>query len=35
MTPENFPEGTIFIELKGVYEGWAVAKLPTGDKHAD
>lgn len=26
----SYPEGTIFIELAGVYDGWSVAQLPDG-----
>ena len=26
----DFPEGTIFIEVRGIYDGWSVAKLPDG-----
>lgn len=26
----DFPEGTYFIELKHVYDGWSVAVLPDG-----
>ena len=28
---DGYPEGTIFIEIRGVYDGWSVAKLPTGE----
>lgn len=27
----DFPEGTILIELRGIYDGWSVAKLPIGE----
>ena len=26
----DFPEGTILIQILGVYDGWSVAKLPDG-----
>jgi hypothetical protein len=26
----DFPEGTIFIKIFGIYDGWSVAKLPDG-----
>ena len=26
----EFPEGTILIEIRGLYDGWSVAKLPDG-----
>lgn len=25
------PEGTVLIEIRGIYDGWSVAKLPNGD----
>jgi hypothetical protein len=28
--PDDFPEGTILIEIRGVYDGWSCAKLPDG-----
>ena len=31
MNDDIYPEGTIFIELRGVYDGWSVAKLPDGE----
>lgn len=27
----DFPEGTILIEIRGLYDGWSVAKLPSGE----
>jgi hypothetical protein len=27
---DGYPEGTIFIEIRGIYDGWSVAKLPNG-----
>lgn len=26
----DFPQGTIMIEIFGIYDGWSVAKLPDG-----
>lgn len=26
----DFPEGTICIEIREIYDGWSVAKLPDG-----
>jgi len=26
----DMPEGTTFIEIVGVYDGWSIAKLPDG-----
>ncbi|TWI04853.1 hypothetical protein IP90_00993 [Luteimonas cucumeris] len=26
----DFPDGTILIEIRGIYDGWSVAKLPDG-----
>lgn len=26
----DYPEGTIFIEIRGIYDGWSVAQLPDG-----
>ena len=26
----EFPDGTILIEILGLYDGWSVAKLPDG-----
>lgn len=26
----DFPEGTVLIEIRGIYDGWSVAKLPDG-----
>jgi hypothetical protein len=26
----NFPEGTVLIEIQGLYDGWSVARLPDG-----
>lgn len=26
----DYPEGTIFIEIRGIYDGWSCAKLPDG-----
>jgi hypothetical protein len=26
----DFPEGTIYIEIQGLYDGWSIAKLPDG-----
>jgi hypothetical protein len=26
----HYPEGTIFIEIRGIFDGWSVAKLPDG-----
>ena len=26
----DYPEGTIFIEIQGNYDGWSIAKLPDG-----
>ena len=28
--PESFPKGTKLIEIRGIYDGWSVAKLPDG-----
>lgn len=32
MTPEmiDYPEGTIFIEIRDIYDGWSVAQLQDG-----
>ncbi len=32
MTPDmiDYPEGTIFIEIRDIYDGWSVAQLPDG-----
>lgn len=30
MNVNKFPEGTIFIKIMGIYDGWSVAKLPSG-----
>lgn len=27
----DYPEGTIRIEIRGIYDGWSVAKLPNGE----
>ena len=26
----DFPEGTVLIEIRGIYDGWSVQKLPDG-----
>lgn len=26
----EFPSGTILIEVRGIYDGWSIAKLPSG-----
>lgn len=26
----DYPEGTVLIEIRGIYDGWSVAKLPDG-----
>lgn len=26
----GYPDGTIYIEIRGLYDGWSVAKLPDG-----
>lgn len=26
----DLPEGTILIEVRGLYDGWSIAKLPDG-----
>jgi hypothetical protein len=30
MVDFDLPEGTILIEIRGLYDGWSVAKLPDG-----
>ena len=30
MDIEEFPMGTILIEIQGLYDAWSVAKLPDG-----
>ena len=30
MKEDDFPEGTVLIELRNVYDGWSVARLPDG-----
>ena len=30
MTEAELPEGTIFIEIREIYDGWSVAQLPDG-----
>ena len=30
MTENDFPEGTTLIEIREIYDGWSVAKLPDG-----
>ena len=30
MTEHEFPEGTTLIEIREIYDGWSVAKLPDG-----
>lgn len=27
----GFQEGTMFIEIREIYDGWSVAQLPTGE----
>lgn len=27
----DYPEGTVFIEIREIYDGWSVAQLPTGE----
>ena len=31
MSNDIYPEGTVFIELRGVYDGWSVAQLLEGE----
>ena len=26
----DFPAGTVLIEVRGIYDGWSVARLPDG-----
>ena len=26
----EYPLGTVFIEIRGIYDGWSVAELPDG-----
>lgn len=28
--PCTLPEGTVLIEIRGIYDGWSVAQLPDG-----
>lgn len=30
---DGYPEGTVFIEIRSIYDGWSVAKLPDGSLH--
>ena len=30
MKVEDYPEGTVLIEIRGIYDGWSVAQLPDG-----
>lgn len=30
MNTGSFPEGTQFIELRDIYDGWSVVRLPDG-----
>ena len=30
MNLDELPEGSIYIEIRGVYDGWSVARLPDG-----
>lgn len=30
MVSDEFPEGTVLIEIHGIYDGWSVAKMPDG-----
>ena len=30
ITEHDFPEGTTLIEIREIYDGWSVAKLPDG-----
>ena len=30
MTENDFPDGTTLIEIREIYDGWSVAKLPDG-----
>lgn len=30
MKRDPLPAGTLFIEIRGVYDGWSVAELPDG-----
>lgn len=30
---DGYPEGTVFIEIRGIYDGWSVARLPDGTLH--
>ena len=30
MTENDFPKGTTLIEIRKIYDGWSVAKLPDG-----
>ena len=30
MNEDDLPEGTVFIEIREIYDGWSVAKLPDG-----
>lgn len=27
----DYPEGTIRIEIRGIYDGWSVARPPSGE----
>jgi hypothetical protein len=27
----DFPAGTVLIEIRGIYDGWSIAHLPTGE----
>jgi hypothetical protein len=27
----DYPEGTILIEIRGLFDGWSCAKLPSGE----
>jgi len=27
----EFPSGTVLIEIRGLYDGWSIAKLPSGE----
>lgn len=28
----DFPDGTVFVEIRGVYDGWCYAVLPDGTR---
>lgn len=29
----GYPEGTIYIEIRSIYDGWSVAQFPDGTLH--